>query len=119
MSDQRRAIATIYAVFAGVVALGPAVPVVASLGHHLSLWTGVQLLPSAVQLVMPVATLLLVHRAVLPAARARYRSHGGSALGPVGGAVGVPTPVSLRSIPRADGDGAPLREVSRVDVIEA
>jgi len=77
MSDQRRAIATIYAVFAGVVALGPAVPVVASLGHHLSIWTGIQLLPSAVQLVMPVSALLLVHRAVIPAARARFRSHRG------------------------------------------
>lgn len=69
MSDQRRAITTIYAVFAGVVALGPAVPVLASLGHHLSIWTGIQLLPSAVQLVMPVSALLLVHRAVIPAAR--------------------------------------------------
>ncbi|HEX3473475.1 MAG TPA: hypothetical protein VHT91_00465 [Kofleriaceae bacterium] len=69
MSDQRRAITTIYAVFAGVVALGPAVPVLASLGHQLSIWTGIQLLPSAVQLVMPVAALLLVHRAVIPAAR--------------------------------------------------
>ncbi len=73
MSDQRRAITTIYAVFAGVVALAPAVPVLASLGRHLSIWTGVQLLPSAVQLVMPVAALVLVHRVVMPAARARYR----------------------------------------------
>lgn len=81
MSDQRRAITTIYAVFAGVVALGPAVPVLASLGQHLTLWTGIQLLPSAVQLVMPVSALLLVHRAVVPAARAVYRSrrsHGGA-----------------------------------------
>jgi hypothetical protein len=69
MSDQRRAITTIYAVFAGVIALGPAGPVLASLSHHLSVWTGIQLLPSAVQLVMPVAALLLVHRAVIPAAR--------------------------------------------------
>jgi hypothetical protein len=76
MSDQRRAITTIYAVFAGVVALGPAVPVLASLGHHLTIWTGIQLLPSAVQLVMPVSALVLVHRAVVPAARAVYRSHG-------------------------------------------
>ena len=77
MSDQRRAIATIYAVFAGVVALGPAVPVLATLGHHLSLRAGIQLLPSVVQLVMPVSALLLVHRAVIPAARARFRSRGG------------------------------------------
>jgi hypothetical protein len=74
MSDQRRAIATIYAVFAGVVALAPAVQVVASLGHHPTLWSAIQLLPSAVQLVMPVAALLLVHRAVIPAARARFRA---------------------------------------------
>jgi hypothetical protein len=73
MSDQRRAIATIYAVFAGVVALGPAAPVIASLGRHLSPWTAIRLLPSAAQLVMPVAALLLVHRVVAPAARARYR----------------------------------------------
>jgi hypothetical protein len=76
MSDQRRALTTIYAVFAGVVALGPAVPVLASLGHHLSIWTGIQLLPSAVQLVMPVSALVLVRRAVIPTARAVYRSHG-------------------------------------------
>jgi uncharacterized membrane protein len=74
MSDQRRAITTIYALFAGVVALAPAVPVLASLGRHLSIWTGIQLLPSAVQLVMPVAALLLVHRAVMPTARAHYRT---------------------------------------------
>ncbi|HEX3757180.1 MAG TPA: hypothetical protein VHW23_00675 [Kofleriaceae bacterium] len=72
MSDQRRAITTIYALFTGVVALAP-VPVVASLGHPLTLWTLIQLLPSAVQLVMPVAALVLVHRVVMPAARARYR----------------------------------------------
>jgi hypothetical protein len=73
MSDQRRAITTIYAVFAGVVALAPAVPVLAALGAPPSTWTGIQLLPSAVQLVMPIAALLLVHRVVIPAARARYR----------------------------------------------
>lgn len=112
MSDQRRAITTIYAVFAGVVALGPAVPVLASLGHHLSIWTGIQLLPSAVQLVMPVAALMLVHRAVIPAARATYRSHGGHPpLAPPAKPSGSPSssgPVSLRST-----------ELSRVDVIEA
>lgn len=73
MSDQRRAIATIYALFAGVVALAPALPVLRSLAHHAALRSGIQLLPSAVQLVLPVATLLLVHRVVAPAARARYR----------------------------------------------
>jgi hypothetical protein len=74
MSDQRRAITTIYAVFAAVVALGPAVPVLASVGRPVT-WIGIQLLPSAVQLVMPVAALLLVHRVVIPAARTVDRSH--------------------------------------------
>ena len=74
MSDQRRAITTIYALFAGVVALAPAVPVLASVGRPVT-WIGIQLLPSAVQLVMPVAALLLVHRVVIPAARAVERSH--------------------------------------------
>ena len=73
MSDHRAAIATIYAVFAGIVALGPTLPVVHSLGHHLDGWTAIRLLPSAVQLVLPVTALVLVHRALAPAARARYR----------------------------------------------
>jgi hypothetical protein len=57
-----------------VVALGPAVPVLASVGRPVT-WIGIQLLPSAVQLVMPVAALLLVHRVVIPAARTVDRSH--------------------------------------------
>lgn len=74
MSDQRRAITTIYALFTGVVALAPVAAIASSQGGRpLSLWTLVQLLPSAVQLVMPVAALVLVHRVVMPAARARYR----------------------------------------------
>lgn len=73
MSDQRRAIATIYAVFAGVVALAPAVPALRVLRDHPGPWTAIQLLPSAVQLVLPVAVLVLVHRVIAPAARARYR----------------------------------------------
>jgi hypothetical protein len=73
MSDQRAAIATIYAVFAGIVALGPALPVIRALGHHVDGWTAIRLLPSAVQLVLPITALVLVHRAIAPAARARYR----------------------------------------------
>ena len=73
MSDQRRPIATIYAVFAAVVALGPAVPSLRALGHHATALTAIRVLPSAVQLVLPIATLALVHRIVAPAARAFYR----------------------------------------------
>jgi len=73
MSDQRRPIATIYAVFAAIVALGPAVPSLRALGHHATMWTAIRVLPSAVQLVLPIATLALVHRVVAPAARAFYR----------------------------------------------
>jgi len=64
MSDQRRPLAAIYALFAGAVALAPAVPALRALTHwhHLNLWTVIRLLPSAVQLVLPVATLALVHR---------------------------------------------------------
>jgi hypothetical protein len=81
MSDQRRPLATIYAVFAGAIALAPAIPALRAITHgtwywhwqHLNLWTVIRLLPSAIQLVLPVATLVLVHRAVAPGARARYR----------------------------------------------
>jgi hypothetical protein len=73
MSDHRRAIATIYALVAAGVALALAVPVLRTLEHHRDLWIAIRLLPSAVQLVLPAAALLLVHRAVVPAARARYR----------------------------------------------
>jgi hypothetical protein len=73
MSELRRPIATIYALFAGVVALAPAAWGFRALAEHPSLRQGMQLLPSAVQLVLPVATLVLVHRAIAPAARAHYR----------------------------------------------
>jgi hypothetical protein len=36
-------------------------------------WTAIRVLPSAVQLVLPIATLALIHRVVAPAARAFYR----------------------------------------------
>lgn len=78
MSDQRRSIATIYAVFAGIVALAPAAAALHAAGARLNLWTGIRLLPSAVQLVLPVATLSLVHRRIAPAARARYRGDRGN-----------------------------------------
>jgi len=55
------------------VALGPAVPSLRALGHHATAWTAIRVLPSAVQLVLPIATLALVRRVVAPAARAFYR----------------------------------------------
>jgi hypothetical protein len=73
MSDSRRAIATIYALVAGGTALAVAAPVVGALAHRPDPWLAIRLLPCAAQLVLPAATVLLVHRAVLPAALARYR----------------------------------------------
>lgn len=76
MSDQRRAIATIYAAFAAVVAIAPLVPIIPLIqlaGGRALLWTVVRILPAASQLVLPVATLILVWRCIAPAAQARYR----------------------------------------------
>jgi hypothetical protein len=73
MSDKRRVITATYAVFAGVVALGPAIPVIRSLGHHPALGTAIHLLPPVVQLVLPITALVLVRRDIAPAARASYR----------------------------------------------
>lgn len=73
MSDTRRVIATIYGLLAGGVTLVMAVPAAQAFSHHVHLHTGIRLLPFAAQLVLPVAALLLVHRAVAPIARAQYR----------------------------------------------
>jgi hypothetical protein len=74
MSDHRRIVATIYALVAGAVALAAAWPVARSLGQHsLDLRTVMQWTPAAIQIVIPAATLALVHRIAVPAARARYR----------------------------------------------
>ncbi|HSR96760.1 MAG TPA: hypothetical protein VLM79_06920 [Kofleriaceae bacterium] len=73
MRDYRRLVATVYALVAGTAALTTAWPIAPSAGHHaidfqiLARW-----IPAAVQLAIPVATLLLVHRTVVPFARARY-----------------------------------------------
>lgn len=72
MSDHRRAIATIYALVGGGAALAMAFTLFRTLGHHIDLRMA-RLIPMACQLVFPAATLLLVHRAIVPAARARYR----------------------------------------------
>jgi hypothetical protein len=73
MSDHRRVIATIYALIAGGVALAAAWPMARTLGRHATdLPTVVRWIPAAIQIVIPAATLVFVHRAVVPAARARY-----------------------------------------------
>lgn len=74
MSDHRRVIATIYALCAGGVALAAVYPLVRSFSHyHGDLRMVIRLIPAAIQIVIPAASLVLVHRALVPAARARYR----------------------------------------------
>jgi hypothetical protein len=74
MSDHRRAIATVYALVAGGVALALAWPAARVLGRHFDLSLVIRWVPAAVQIVIPAVTLALVHRAVAPVARARYRT---------------------------------------------
>src|SRR6185436_3282032 len=74
MSSRRRALATLYGVVAGGVALAVAWPMLRTVGHHFDLRLAARLIPASIQLVMPAATLLLVHRASVPAAQARYRT---------------------------------------------
>jgi hypothetical protein len=74
MSDHRRVIATIYALIAGGLALALAWPLVRGMGHHpFHLQMVIRVIPSAVQIVVPAATLVLVHRAIMPVAQARCR----------------------------------------------
>jgi hypothetical protein len=78
MSDHRRAFATMYALVAGGVALALTWPLVRGFDHHhFDLRTVIRLIPAAAQVVIPAATLVLVHRTVIPVARARYRDAGG------------------------------------------
>ncbi|HEX4416786.1 MAG TPA: hypothetical protein VH165_02755 [Kofleriaceae bacterium] len=75
MSDHRRLIATTYAVVAGAVTLALSWPLVRSFQVDPgNLRTVLRLLPAGLQLVLPVATLALVHRVVQPTAQARYRA---------------------------------------------
>lgn len=75
MTDHRRAIATIYALAAGAVALAAAWPAARTFGQHsLDLRVVMRWLPAAVQIVIPAATLVLVRRTVVPTARASYRT---------------------------------------------
>ena len=73
MSDSRRLVATIYGLVASGVTLVMALPTAQAFSHHVHLHTGIRLVPFAAQLVLPIAALVLVHRAVAPTARARYR----------------------------------------------
>jgi hypothetical protein len=85
MSDHRRAFATVYALVAGAAALAVTWPLVAGFDHHhFELRTMIRLVSGAAQIVIPAATLVLVHRSSMPAARARYRG----ATGP--GSAGTP-----------------------------
>src|SRR5678815_2036486 len=74
MTDHRRAIATIYALIAGAVALAAVWPAARTLGQHsLDLRVILRWLPAAIQIVIPAATLVLMRRTVVPTARASYR----------------------------------------------
>ena len=74
MSEHRKVITTIYAFFASGTALAVAWPLVQSFGHHhINYRLAFQWIPTAVQLVVPTAALILVHRAIAPVAQARYR----------------------------------------------
>ncbi len=82
MGRGHRIIATVYAVIASGVAVYTMWPLVEQL-THMSLdragMGGVAVLvPVAIQLVIPVATLLLVNRTFAPTARARFRAPAGS-----------------------------------------
>jgi hypothetical protein len=74
MSDHRRTIATTYALIGGVVALALAWPATRMVGRHFNLPMVIRWVPAAIQIVIPAVTLGVVHRAVAPIARARYRS---------------------------------------------
>ncbi len=74
MTEHRRANATIYALVAGAVTLATTWPAVWTLDHQIfNLRMAIRLVPIAIQLVIPAATLVLVHRTTAPLARARYR----------------------------------------------
>lgn len=71
MSDHRRAIAAGYAVIASGVAVTAAWPIIRTIGSHaMALELVLYWLPAAAQLVIPIATLVLMRRAVIPTARA-------------------------------------------------
>src|SRR5262249_37624107 len=74
MSDYRKVITTIYAFVASGIALACGWPLVQRFGHqHINYRLAFQWIPMAVQLVVPTAALILVHRAIAPVAQARFR----------------------------------------------
>lgn len=73
MSRHRRVISTLYALVAGAIALAAAWPFLRAAGGYFDLPLVIRLIPLAIQIVIPAATLVLVHRSVVPAAQARYR----------------------------------------------
>jgi hypothetical protein len=79
MSVHRRALATIYALVGGAVGVALVWSLMQTFDHHGGLLIVLRFTPAAFQIVLPTATLLLVHRAVVPIARARYRGRAGAA----------------------------------------
>jgi hypothetical protein len=76
MTPESRTTATVYALLAigvGLTALGPLLASVVAGRHAFDPSRVLELVWAAVQLVIPAATVALVHRAVIPAARASYR----------------------------------------------
>jgi hypothetical protein len=75
MSPQSRIIATVFAVVVVAVTLYVNWPLVQMLRHSSGFdRQAVLVAPLALALVMPIATLLLVHRKIAPTARARFRA---------------------------------------------
>ena len=76
MSPQSRAIATVFGVVAAAVSLYINWPVVESFRHMHGFGREDVILigPLAMSLIIPIATIVLVHRKVAPTARARFRS---------------------------------------------
>ncbi|HEY0190197.1 MAG TPA: hypothetical protein VGC42_03695, partial [Kofleriaceae bacterium] len=73
MADHRRLFAMVFAGLSIAVTLALAWPAIQAFQLYRQLWIVLSLIPAAGQLVIPLATLLLVHRSVEPIARARYR----------------------------------------------
>lgn len=76
MGSAHRMIATVYAVVAVALTMYLTWPLISALKHigRMGPQSVMMFVPVAIQLVMPVATLLLVNRAIAPTARARFRS---------------------------------------------
>lgn len=75
MGATHRVIATVYAVVAAAVSVYLMWPVLQSLEHarFMGPEAVIMFVPLAIQLVIPVATLILVNRKIAPTARARFR----------------------------------------------